>query len=90
VGVDVKVRNRATSWIVDGTHDETLRRENTLFRADQIPVVMLVMQPRVGDFSFLQDAKQFNTMCSCFWRRGMSTGGTHEIPWAVGLIDRAH
>ena len=51
---------RTTTWIVDGDHDEAIKRSNTLFMADQIPGSGLLIQPRVSHFSFLQDATQFN------------------------------
>jgi pimeloyl-ACP methyl ester carboxylesterase len=63
-------RIRAMSWIVDGTHDEAIKRENTLFMADQIPGAILVIQPRVGYFSFLQDPKQFNNDVLVFLEDG--------------------
>ena len=52
---------RTTTWIVDGDHDEAIKRSNTLFMADQIPGSGLLIQPKVSHFSFLQDATQFNT-----------------------------
>lgn len=48
------------TWIVHADHDEAIRRENTLFMADQIPGAALLIQPAVSHFSFLQDPKQFN------------------------------
>ena len=51
---------RTTTWIVDGDHDEAIKRSNTLFMADQIPGSGLLIQPKVSHFSFLQDATQFN------------------------------
>ena len=51
---------RVPTWIVDADHDEAIRRENTLFMADQIPGASLLIQPSVSHFSFLQDPKQFN------------------------------
>ncbi len=47
-------------WIVDGDHDEAIKRENTLFMADHIPNAGLLLQPEVSHFSFLQDPQQFN------------------------------
>jgi pimeloyl-ACP methyl ester carboxylesterase len=47
-------------WIVDGDHDEAIRRENTEFMAAQIPNAGLLLQPGVSHFSFLQDPAQFN------------------------------
>lgn len=47
-------------WIVDGDHDEVVKRENTEFMAAQIPNSGLLLQPWVSHFSFLQDPKQFS------------------------------
>jgi pimeloyl-ACP methyl ester carboxylesterase len=48
------------TWIVDADHDEAIKRENTLFMADNIPDSGLLIQPQVSHFSFLQDPAQFN------------------------------
>jgi pimeloyl-ACP methyl ester carboxylesterase len=48
------------TWIVDGDHDEAIKRENTEFMAAQIPGAGLLLQPSVSHFSFLQDKQQFN------------------------------
>jgi pimeloyl-ACP methyl ester carboxylesterase len=50
---------RLPVWIVDGDHDEAIKRENTLYMADHIPGACLLIQPGVGHFSFLQDPEQF-------------------------------
>lgn len=47
-------------WIVDGDHDEVIRRENTEFMARTIPNAGLLIQPEVSHFSFLQKPQQFN------------------------------
>lgn len=52
---------RVPTWIVDGDHEEAIKRENTLFMADQIPGAGLLLQPAVSHFSFLQDPEQFNS-----------------------------
>lgn len=52
---------RIPVWIVDGDHDEAIKRENTEFMAAQIPKAGLLLQPEVSHFSFLQDPKQFNS-----------------------------
>ncbi len=49
------------TWIVDGDHDEAIKRENTEFMAAHIPNAGLLLQPEVSHFSFLQDPEQFNT-----------------------------
>jgi pimeloyl-ACP methyl ester carboxylesterase len=48
------------TWIVDGDHEEAIKRENTLHMADHIPNAELLIQPGVSHFSFLQDPEQFN------------------------------
>ena len=49
------------TWIVDGDHDEAIKRENTEFMANEIPNSGLLLQPEVSHFSFLQDPVQFNS-----------------------------
>ncbi len=51
---------KAPTWIVDADHDEAIKRDNTLFMADNIPGSGLLIQPQVSHFSFLQDPAQFN------------------------------
>jgi pimeloyl-ACP methyl ester carboxylesterase len=48
------------TWIVDGDHDEAIKRENTEFMAANIPDAGLLLQPGVSHFSFLQDSEQFD------------------------------
>ena len=48
------------TWIADADHDEAIKRENTLFMADNIPDSGLLIEPQVSHFSFLQDPAQFN------------------------------
>ncbi|MBL8895186.1 MAG: alpha/beta hydrolase [Rhizobiales bacterium] len=48
------------TWIVDGDHDEAIKRENTEFMAASIPNAGLLIQPEVSHFSFIQDSAQFN------------------------------
>jgi pimeloyl-ACP methyl ester carboxylesterase len=48
-------------WIVDGDHDEAIKRENTEFMAAQIPNAGLLLQPQVSHFAFLQDPRQFSS-----------------------------
>jgi pimeloyl-ACP methyl ester carboxylesterase len=47
-------------WIVDGDHDEAIKRENTELMARKIPGARLLIQPDVSHFSFLQNPGQFN------------------------------
>jgi pimeloyl-ACP methyl ester carboxylesterase len=51
---------KVATWIVDADHDEAIKRDNTLFMADNIPGSGLLIQPEVSHFSFLQDPQQFN------------------------------
>jgi len=51
---------KVPTWIVDADHDEAIKRENTLFMADNIPNSGLLIQPDVSHFSFIQDPAQFN------------------------------
>jgi pimeloyl-ACP methyl ester carboxylesterase len=51
---------KVPTWIVDADHDEAIKRDNTLFMADNIPGSGLLIQPEVSHFSFLQDSAQFN------------------------------
>jgi pimeloyl-ACP methyl ester carboxylesterase len=48
------------TWIVDGNHDEAIKREDTLFMAYHIHDSGLLIEPQVSHFAFLQDPKQFN------------------------------
>jgi pimeloyl-ACP methyl ester carboxylesterase len=51
---------KVPTWVVDADHDEAIKRENTLFMADNIPGAGLLLQAQVSHFSFLQDPQQFN------------------------------
>jgi pimeloyl-ACP methyl ester carboxylesterase len=51
---------RTPTWIVDADHDEAIKRENTLFIADEILNSGLLIEPQVSHFAFLQDPEQFN------------------------------
>lgn len=51
---------KVPTWIVDADHDEAIKRDNTLFMADNIAGSGLLIQPEVSHFSFLQDPQQFN------------------------------
>jgi len=51
---------KVPTWIVDADHDEAIKRDNTLFMADNIPGSGLLIQPQVSHFSFLQDPAQFD------------------------------
>jgi pimeloyl-ACP methyl ester carboxylesterase len=51
---------KAPTTIVDGEHDEIIRREHTALMSRQIPGARLVMLPRVSHFAMLQDPGEFN------------------------------
>ena len=53
-------RIRVPTWIVDGDHDEAIKRSDTLFIADHIPASGLLILPNVSHFAFLQDPDEFN------------------------------
>ncbi len=61
---------RVPTWIVDGDHDEAIKRENTEYMAKMIPNAGLLLQPEVSHFSFLQDPQQFNDDVLHFLERG--------------------
>ena len=50
---------KVPTWIVDGDHDEAIKRDNTEFMAESILGAGLLIQPEVSHFSFLQDPEQF-------------------------------
>ena len=51
---------KVPTWIVSGEYDEAVKRENTEFMAAEIPEAVLLIQPDLSHFSFLQDPRQFN------------------------------
>jgi pimeloyl-ACP methyl ester carboxylesterase len=57
---------RVPTWIVDGDHDEAIKRDNTEFMAAHVPGAGLLIQPEVSHFSFLQDPEQFSNDLSHF------------------------
>lgn len=61
---------KVPTWIVDGDHDEAIKRDNTEFMAANIPGAGLLIQPQVSHFSFLQDPEQFNEDVLRFLGRG--------------------
>jgi pimeloyl-ACP methyl ester carboxylesterase len=52
---------RSPVWIVDGDHDEAIKREHTEYIAATIPGAGLLILPNVSHFAFLQDPALFNT-----------------------------
>jgi len=53
-------------WIVDGDHDEAIRRDNTDSMAQQIPDAREMILPGVSHFAFLQDPAMFTTAVQAF------------------------
>ena len=47
-------------WVVDGDHDEAIKREHTEYIAATVPHAGLLILPNVSHFAFLQDPKLFN------------------------------
>ncbi len=60
------------TWIVDGDHDEGIKRENTEFMANNIPNAGLLIQPNVSHFAFIQDPTLFNHDVLSFLSRKQS------------------
>jgi pimeloyl-ACP methyl ester carboxylesterase len=46
--------------VVDGDHDEAIKREHTDTIAATIPHAGLLILPNASHFAFLQDSRQFN------------------------------
>jgi len=58
---DAQLRDIATPvLVVDGDHDEAIKREHTETIAATIPHAGLLILPNVSHFAFLQDPEQFN------------------------------
>ena len=47
-------------WVVDGEHDEAIKREHTEMMAKTIPGARLLILPNASHFAFLQDPAAFN------------------------------
>jgi pimeloyl-ACP methyl ester carboxylesterase len=54
--------------IVDGDHDEAIRRDHTEYLARSIPGARLIILPGVSHFAMLQDPAQFNAGVLAFLR----------------------
>lgn len=57
------------TWIVDGDHDEAIKRENTDCMAATIPGAGELILPRASHFAFLQDPGMFNHSLLTFLSR---------------------
>jgi pimeloyl-ACP methyl ester carboxylesterase len=51
---------KVPTWIVDGDHDEAIKRDNTDHMAAMIPGAGELILPAVSHFAFLQDPAMFN------------------------------
>jgi len=51
---------KVPTWIVDGDHEEVIKRENTDHMAALIPGAGELILPEVSHFALLQDPEQFN------------------------------
>jgi pimeloyl-ACP methyl ester carboxylesterase len=59
---DAQLRTiRSPVLVVDGDHDEGIRREHTEYLARTIPGARLLILPNLSHFAFLQDPVLFNT-----------------------------
>jgi pimeloyl-ACP methyl ester carboxylesterase len=60
---DAQLRTiRAPVLVVDGDHDEGIKREHTEYIARTIPGARLLILPNLSHFAFLQDPVMFNTV----------------------------
>ena len=46
--------------IVDGDHDEAIRRDHTEQLAKEVPGAQVLILPNVSHFAFIQNAAEFN------------------------------
>jgi pimeloyl-ACP methyl ester carboxylesterase len=53
-------RIKAPVLIIDGEHDEAIRREHTEELAKEIPGAQLQILPNVSHFAFIQNPAEFN------------------------------
>lgn len=64
---DVQLRAiRTPVWVVDGEHDEGIKREHTDYMAATIPGARLLILANTSHFAFLQDPVTFNTAILSF------------------------
>ena len=53
-------KHKVPVLVIDGDHDEAIKREHTEYIAATIPAARLVILPDVSHFAFLQDPSGFN------------------------------
>ena len=61
---------RAPVAIVDGDHDEAIKREHTVYLAKTIPGAQLIILPNVSHFAMLQAPAEFNAPMLRFVKGG--------------------
>ena len=61
---------KVPTWIVDGDHDEAIKRENTDHMAALIPGAGELILPEVSHFAFIQDPAMFNSAALHFLALG--------------------
>jgi len=75
---------RVPVWIVDGDHDELIRRENSESMAAEIPGAGLLLQPEVSHFAMLQDPELFNRDAGRVSRSDRTAGESDLQDWIGG------
>jgi pimeloyl-ACP methyl ester carboxylesterase len=65
---------RARVLVVDGDHDEAIKRPHTEYIAATIPGAGLLILPNASHFAFLQDPALFNAALLDFLGDGQTTG----------------
>ncbi|HUA36016.1 MAG TPA: alpha/beta hydrolase [Candidatus Binataceae bacterium] len=70
-------------WIVDGDHDEAIKRENTDYMASTIPGAGELILPRVSHFAFLQDPQMYNASLMHFLSGSEQQPGSGQGPQAA-------
>jgi pimeloyl-ACP methyl ester carboxylesterase len=76
---------KVPTWIVDGDHDEAIKRENTDHMAAMIPGAGELILPAVSHFAFLQDPAMFDKSLLHFLS---GEDGAHSSPIASPLFER--
>ena len=80
------------TWIVDGDHDEAIKRENTEFMVAQIAASGLVLMAEVSHSASLQDPQQFaavQRLRTALYGQSACVGGS-GLPAAFASATRRH
>jgi pimeloyl-ACP methyl ester carboxylesterase len=72
-------RIKVPTWIVDGDHDEAIKRENTDHMAALIPGSGELILPRVSHFAFIQDPAMFNESLLHFLSAEVAVRWSHPV-----------